>query len=55
MHDCVATIGEDYREVVTYQPGDRYWMAQRWVLRVFALATARLCGHAWYHLRRFRG
>jgi hypothetical protein len=55
MHDCVAKIGENYREVVTYQPGDRYWLFQWWELGVFALATALLCGYAWYHLRRFRG
>ena len=54
MHDCVARVSENYHEVVTYQPGDRYWTFQWWELAVFALATAMLCGYAYYRLRRFR-
>lgn len=55
MHDCVVRIGENYHEVVTYQPGDRYWTFQWWELAIFALFTAFLCGYAFYRLRRFRG
>lgn len=55
MHDCVARIGEKYHQVVTYQPGDRYWTFQWWELALFALAAAVLCGYAYYRLRRFRG
>jgi len=55
MHDCVARIGEKYHEVVTYQPGDRYWTFQWWELTLFALVTALLCGYAAHRLRRLRG
>ncbi|HTF07602.1 MAG TPA: ABC transporter permease [Asanoa sp.] len=55
MHDCVARIGEHHHEVVTYQPGDRYWTFQWWELALFVLLTALLCGYACYRLRRFRG
>ncbi|MFG3686600.1 ABC transporter permease [Micromonospora sp. NPDC047740] len=55
MHDCVARISADYHEVVTYQPGDRYWTFQWWELALFGFVTALLCGYAYYHLRRFRG
>jgi hypothetical protein len=54
MHDCVARIGENYREVVTYQPGDRYWTFQWWELAVFALAAVLFCGCAWYLVYRPR-
>ncbi|MFG1914086.1 ABC transporter permease [Micromonospora sp. NPDC048898] len=55
MHDCVRRIGENYHEVVTYQPGDRYWTFQWWELALFVLLTVLLCGYAYYRLRRFRG
>jgi hypothetical protein len=55
MHDCVAQIGEKYHEVITYQPGDRYWTFQWWELALFALVATLLCGYAFYRLRRFRG
>jgi hypothetical protein len=55
MHDCVARIGANYHEVVTYQPGDRYWTFQWCELAVFVLLTALLCGYAFHRLRRFRG
>ena len=55
LHDCVARIGERYHQVVTYQPGDRYWTFQAVELAVFVLVTGLLCGFAWYRLRRFRG
>ncbi|MEU8088459.1 hypothetical protein AB0B57_33195 [Micromonospora sp. NPDC049101] len=55
MYDCVRRIGENYHEVVTYQPGDRYWTFQWWELALFVLLTVLLCGYAYYRLRRFRG
>jgi hypothetical protein len=55
MHDCVTRIGESYHQVVTYQPGDRYWLFQWWELAVFVLLTALLCGYASHRLRRLRG
>jgi len=55
MHDCVTRIGENYHELVTYQPGERYWTFQWWELAVFVLSTAILCGYAQYRLRRSRG
>jgi hypothetical protein len=55
MHDCIARIGANYHEVVTYQPGERYWTFQWWELAVFTLFTALLCGYSFYRLRRFRG
>jgi hypothetical protein len=55
LHDCVARIGEKYHEVVTYQPGERYWTFQWWEFALFALLTALLCGYAYHRLRRWRG
>jgi len=55
MHDCVVAINENYHEVVTYQPGDRYWTFQWWELALFALLTALLGGYTFYRLRRLRG
>jgi hypothetical protein len=55
MHDCVARVGQNYHEVVTYQPGDHYWSLQYWELGIFTLLTALLCGLAWYRLQRFQG
>jgi len=55
MHDCVVRIGQDFHEVVTYQPGDRYWTFQCWELALFGFVTALLCGYAYYRLRRSRG
>jgi hypothetical protein len=55
MHDCVSRIGEKYHEVVTYQPGERYWTFQLWELALFTLAAGLLCGYAYHRLRRFRG
>ncbi|MEV0714581.1 ABC transporter permease [Asanoa sp. NPDC050611] len=52
MHDCVARIGETYHEVVTYQPGSRYWLFQWWELGVFVVLTAILGGYALHRLRR---
>jgi hypothetical protein len=54
MHDCIVRINEKYHEVVTYQPGDRYWTFQWWELALFALASALLCGYAYHRLRRLR-
>jgi hypothetical protein len=54
MHDCVAQIGATYHQVITYQPGDRYWAFQWWELAVFTLLAALLGGYAFYRLRRFR-
>jgi hypothetical protein len=55
MHDCVTRIGERYHEVITYQPGDRYWTFQWWELAVFVLVAVLLCGSTFYRLRRSRG
>jgi hypothetical protein len=55
MHDCVVTINEKYHEVITYQPGERYWTFQWWELTLFALLTALLGGYAFYRIRRFLG
>jgi hypothetical protein len=52
MHDCVVRIGERHHEVVTYQPGGRYWTFQWWELALFLLLSALLCGYAWRRLRR---
>jgi hypothetical protein len=51
-HDCLTRIGESYRVLVTYQPGERYWTFQWWELGLFVLLTALLCGYAYYRLRR---
>ncbi|HEV7709318.1 MAG TPA: ABC transporter permease [Asanoa sp.] len=51
MHDCVTRIGEHHHEVITYQPGGRYWTFQWWELALFLVLTALLCGYAGYRLR----
>nr|MDT0658868.1 ABC transporter permease [Micromonospora sp. DSM 115978] len=55
VHDCVVAINENYHEVVTYQPGDRYWTFQWWELSLFLLLTALLCGYAYHRLGRLKG
>ena len=54
MHDCVSRIGETYHQVVTYQPGERYWTFQWLELGLFTLFAVLLGGFAHYYLRRFR-
>jgi hypothetical protein len=43
LHDCVTKVGATYHELVTYQPGSRYWAFQWCELAVF-LATAAILG-----------
>jgi hypothetical protein len=52
MHDCVARIGRSYHQVVTYQPGERYWTFQWWELSLFLLVSVLLYGYVWYRLHR---
>jgi hypothetical protein len=55
MHDCVARLGEDYHQVVTYQPGERYWTFQWWELAVFVALSVLLVGFAFHRVHRYRG
>ncbi|GAA2640048.1 ABC transporter permease [Paractinoplanes durhamensis] len=52
MHDCVTRIGDKYHEVITYQPGDRYWTFQWWEFAIFVVLAAILGGYAFQRLRR---
>ncbi|NUO57963.1 MAG: hypothetical protein HOV71_30785 [Hamadaea sp.] len=55
MHDCVARLGQTYRQAVAYQPGDRYWTFQWWEFGVYAAITVLLCAYAFHRLRRHGG
>ena len=54
LHDCVVKIGAGYHEVVTYQPGERYWAFQWWELALFIGLSLLVGGYAFYRLRRPR-
>jgi hypothetical protein len=43
LHDCVTKVGATYHQLVTYQPGGRYWAFQWCEMAVF-LATAAILG-----------
>jgi hypothetical protein len=52
MHDCVARVGATFHEVVSYQPGSRYWPLQWLELAVFLAAAAVLAGACLWRVRR---
>jgi hypothetical protein len=52
LHDCVAKVGATYHEVVTYQPGSRYWAFQWCEFAVFVGAAALLGALCFWAIRR---
>ncbi len=52
LHDCVAKVGATYHQLVTYQPGNRYWALQWCEVAVFVGATALLGAVCFWAIRR---
>jgi hypothetical protein len=53
LQDCVAKIGATYHQVVTYQPGSRFWGFQWYELAIFLGAALILgCFSVWWVRRR---
>ena len=52
MEHCVARVGAAYHEVVTYQPGNRYWPLQWYELAIFLAAALALAGVCLWRVRR---
>jgi hypothetical protein len=51
-HDCVAKVGQTYHQLVTYQPGSRYWALQWCELAIFVGAAAVLGAICFWAIRR---
>jgi hypothetical protein len=54
LRDCVAKIGATYHEVVTYQPGSRYWAFQWYELTIYLAAVGALAAFCFWWVRRRR-
>jgi hypothetical protein len=52
MQNCVTKIGKTFHEIVTYQPGSRYWAFQWYELAVYLGATLLLGGFCIWWVRR---
>jgi len=52
LHDCVAKVGATYDQLVTYQPGSRYWAFQWCELATFVGAAAVLGAVCFWAIRR---
>jgi hypothetical protein len=51
LHDCVARVGVTYHELVTYQPGSRYWGFQVSELAIFLAASLAVAGFCLWWVR----
>ena len=49
---CISTISTKYHQVVTYQPGSRFWAFQTYETLLFVVASAALAGVCVWWLRR---
>ncbi len=52
MHTCVAKVGATYHQLVTYQPGSRYWAFQWYEVAIFVGAAAVLGAISFWAIRR---
>lgn len=52
LRDCVTKIGSTYHEVVTYQPGSRYWTFQWYELAIYLGATVTVGVLCFWWVRR---
>jgi ABC-2 family transporter protein len=52
LQDCVATVGKSYHELVTYQPGSRYWLFQWSELAIYVGIAVVLAGFCVWRIRR---
>jgi len=52
FQDCVAKVGGIFHEVVTYQPGNHYWLLQWYEMTTYILVTLILAGLCFWWVRR---
>jgi hypothetical protein len=52
LHDCVARVGARFHEVVSYQPGNRYWPLQWYEMAIFLAAAVVLAALCVWRARR---
>lgn len=52
LHDCAAKAATKFHEVVTYQPGSRYWTFQWYEVAIFVGAAVVLAGLCFWWVRR---
>lgn len=55
LEDCVARVGKTYHEVVSYQPGNRYWPFQWSELAIYLGIAVLLAGFCVWRIRRHPG
>jgi hypothetical protein len=51
LHDCVSKVGVTYHQLVTYQPGSRYWAFQWFEFAIFVGAAAVLGAVCFWAIR----
>jgi hypothetical protein len=54
LQDCVTRVGTTFHEVVTYQPGNRYWAFQGYEMAIYLAAALILGGVCFWWVRRRR-
>jgi ABC-2 family transporter protein len=52
LQDCVTKLSATYHEVVTYQPGNRYWTLQWGETAVYFAAALAIAGFCFWWIRR---
>jgi hypothetical protein len=52
LQECGANLSARFHEVVSYQPGSRYWPLQWYELAIFLAAAAALAGVSIWRVRR---
>jgi len=52
LPDCVLKVGATFHEVVTYQPGSRYWAFQWHELAIYLAVALVLAGACIWWVRR---
>ena len=54
MQACVTKVGATYHELVTYQPGSRYWALQWSEVGIYGFGAVLLGVFCWWWVRRRR-
>jgi hypothetical protein len=54
VHACISKVGATYHELVTYQPGRRYWLFQWEELALYGAAALLLGAFCIWWVRRRR-
>ena len=52
FQQCITTISTKYHQVVTYQPGSRFWAFQTYETLLFVALSAALAGFCVWWVRR---